>query len=193
MKRIIKRLLLTFKNKNCKIMSKNVSFDVKLESNVKIYNNVYIANKVSIGRFTYISFDTKIYENTKIGAFCSIGPNCVIGPGNHDYKLFTTHPILYDKTWNKDITNHININNKDTVIENDVWIGCNSIILNGVRIGTGAIIGAGTIITKDVPPYAIVVGNPGKIIKYRFDKNRIQEILDSKWWEKDISDITKMK
>lgn len=77
---------------------------------------------------------------------------------------------------------------KKTVIGSDVWIGTNVTILNGVKIGDGSVIGANTIVTKDVPPYSIVVGNPGKIVKFRFDEKQIEELLRLKWWElpKDI-------
>ncbi len=189
MKRLLKKIILFLKYRNCLIKSKDISLNLKMGSHVRIYENVFVANNVEIGKYSYVSSFTKIYENTIIGAFCSIGPNCMIGPGNHDYKKLSTHPILYDKKWNNSLSKTININNKKTIIENDVWIGCNAVILNGVRIGTGAVIGAGTIVTKDVPPYAIVVGNPGKVIKYRFSNDIIEELLDSNWWEKEINEI----
>ena len=71
---------------------------------------------------------------------------------------------------------------KPTKIGNDVWIGANAIIQSGVTIGDGAIIGSGAVVTKDVPPYAIVVGVPAKILKYRFNKEQIKELLQLKWW-----------
>lgn len=75
-------------------------------------------------------------------------------------------------------------------IGNDVWIGCNSLILPGVSvIGDGAVVGAGSIVTHDIPPYAIVAGNPARIIRYRFQKEVIKELLASKWWEKSIHEI----
>jgi carbonic anhydrase/acetyltransferase-like protein (isoleucine patch superfamily) len=71
----------------------------------------------------------------------------------------------------------------DIIIENDVWIGAKSTIMSGVKISNGAIIGATATVTKDVPPYAIVVGNPGKIVKYRFTEKQIEMLLAIKWWE----------
>lgn len=190
MKKLLKYIILKCKNKNCKIYSKDISFNIKLEEKVRIYKDVYIDKNVNIGKYSYISSGTKIYCNTKIGAFCSIGPNVTIGPGNHDYNLFTTHPILYDRSWNKNILENNSINKK-TIIGNDVWIGCNALILNGIMIGDGAVIGAGTIVTKDIPPYAIVIGNPGKIIKYRFNKGVINKLISEKWWEKELNEILK--
>jgi acetyltransferase-like isoleucine patch superfamily enzyme len=71
----------------------------------------------------------------------------------------------------------------DIIIENDVWIGAKSTIMSGIKIGNGAVIGATATVTKDVPPYAIVVGNPGKIIKYRFTETQIEKLLAIKWWD----------
>jgi acetyltransferase-like isoleucine patch superfamily enzyme len=71
----------------------------------------------------------------------------------------------------------------DINIGNDVWVGAKSTIMSGVKIGDGSIIGAGTTVTKDVPPYSIVVGNPGKIVKYRFDENQIEKLLKISWWD----------
>lgn len=79
---------------------------------------------------------------------------------------------------------------KKTSIGSDYWVGNNSVIMSGIDIGHGAVIGAGTVITKDVPPYAIVVGNPGKILRYRFSKEVIEQLLHLKWWEKDLSEIS---
>lgn len=76
-----------------------------------------------------------------------------------------------------------------TIIEHDVWIGDNSILLPGITVGTGAVIGAGAIVTKDVPPYAIVAGNPAKILRKRFSDEKIQELLATKWWEWDDEKI----
>jgi len=79
-----------------------------------------------------------------------------------------------------------------TVIGHDVWIGLNAVIMNGVNVGTGAVIGAGAIVTKDVPPYAIVGGVPAKVIKYRFDEETIEQLLSSRWWELDPVVIEKL-
>ena len=83
-------------------------------------------------------------------------------------------------------------NRGDTVIGNDVWIGQKTTILPGVHIGDGAIIGANTVVSKDVPPYAIVVGDPGVIKKYRFDEETINLLLELKWWDKPIEEVKKL-
>ena len=71
----------------------------------------------------------------------------------------------------------------DIIIENDVWIGATSTIMSGIKISNGAVIAAGSTVTKDVPPYAIVAGNPGKIVKYRFTEEQIKDLLDISWWD----------
>ena len=188
MKKLLKIIILKLKYKNCEIHSKDITFNIKLSEFCRIYKGVYIDRDVSIGRYTYVNDNTKIYANTSIGAFCSIAPNVTIAPGEHDYTKISTHPLLYDKKWNKHIMQKDELNKK-TIIENDVWIGCNSIIKAGVVVGNGSIIGAGAVVTKSVPPYSIVVGNPAKIIKYRFDEQKIKKLLNEQWWNKDINYI----
>jgi acetyltransferase-like isoleucine patch superfamily enzyme len=101
--------------------------------------------------------NTDIKPDLIIGRYCSIGKNLQFVLSHHDYKHTSTHP-LFSKQFSR---GHI-------IIGNDVWIGLNVIMLDGVTIGDGAVIGAGAVVTKDIPPYAIVAGNPAKIIKYRF-------------------------
>lgn len=153
-----------------------------------IGRNVTILNS-SIDDFSYISDDSVISETT-MGKFCSIGPNVKIAPGKHPTHTFvSTHPSIYSnppnllKNFSKEDTYSYK---KDIIIGNDVWIGANAVILNGVTIGDGAIIGANSVVTSDVEPYSIVVGTPGKLIKYRFSQDEICFLLKFKWWDKSI-------
>lgn len=134
--------------------------------------------KVAIGNYTYGRIDARFYEQKNeeliIGNFCSIADGTVfICGGNHNYKFLSTYPFGYyfDHKF-------VSFSKGPIVIEDDVWIGFGCLILSGVKIGKGAIIGAGSVITKDIPPYAIVCGNPAKVIKYRFDENLIKQLLD---------------
>ena len=190
MKSLIKKLILIHKNKSCLIKSKSVDINVKLGRNVKIYQGVLVDKNCSLGDYTYVSFDAKIYANTSIGKFCSIAPNVIIAPGEHEMQNFSTHPIAYDKSWNEYCSTH-GIKELSTTIGNDVWIGINAIIKAGITIGNGAVIGAGSVVTKNVPPYAIVAGNPAKIIRYRYNEEELKEIPEQ-WWDKDINSIKKM-
>ena len=123
--------------------------------------------------------------NTDIGSFCSISNNVKIGGGMHPINWVSTSPVFYEgrDSVKKKFSIYKREPNKRTLIEHDVWIGESSIIKQGVRIGTGAVIGMGSIVTKDVEPYSIVAGSPAKEIKKRFNEKIISELLETKWWE----------
>lgn len=161
--------------------------------NNTVYENVGL-NEVSLGDFTYIAAHSKI-SKTRIGKFCSIGPDCKIGLGKHPSNTFvSTHPIFFSTLKQAQITfaDKSYFNEFDEiVIGNDVWVGSNVIIVDGVTISDGAIIAAGSVVTKDIPPYAIVGGVPAKIIKFRFNKAEINELLKLKWWDMDIQYLKK--
>ncbi|HFI0558802.1 TPA: CatB-related O-acetyltransferase [Streptococcus suis] len=147
-----------------------------------------IGKNVKIGNFSYTnSFQANIVieDNVEIGSFVSIAPGVFIAPGNHYLEYVTTHPLLYSnyylKKMNGDISKLKILGLKDetqkTIIGNDVWIGLNSIIKRGVQIGDGAVVASGSVVTKNIPPYAIVGGNPARIIRYRFDESTIEKLL----------------
>lgn len=145
----------------------------------------------NIGRYSYVGVGSYVIK-TQIGAFCSIANDCSIGLGRHPSHYVSTSPVFYSDSnifgvsFGKTEFNEY----ETTIIENDVWIGERALIKDGVHIGNGAIIGAGTIVTHDVPPYAIVVGNPGRIIRYRFDDDTIERLLHIKWWELNDQQLT---
>ncbi|WP_313114941.1 CatB-related O-acetyltransferase [Aequorivita sediminis] len=122
----------------------------------------------------------------EIGSFCAIGADVKVILSNHDQGFPSMQYTFYAKYFGK---NPFSNNKMITTIGNDVWIGDNVVILPGVKIGTGAILAANAIVTKDVDPYSIVGGNPAKLIKKRFSDNKIQELLDMKWWEWDTETI----
>ena len=162
----------------------------ELDAFVRIDRLNYIFGS-SLGRHSYTGSNTKII-NASVGAFCAISWNVTIGGGDHDYTRFTNHSFLYDNagTLRPEGEKPLYDRFKDpVVIGNDVWIGTGAIILRGVTVGDGAVIGAGSVVTKDVPPYAIVAGNPARVIKYRFDEAVIKRIQASKWWEMSDEDI----
>ena len=130
-----------------------------------------------------------------IGKFCSIarGVEFVMNGANHMLDCLTAYPFeIIDEFKGLSRPFGERGNRGDTVIGNDVWIGQNATILPGVHIGDGAIIGANTVVAKDIPPYAIAVGNPAVIKKYRFDEETIKLLLELKWWDKDIEEIKKL-
>jgi acetyltransferase-like isoleucine patch superfamily enzyme len=127
----------------------------------------------------------RLFDDSKltVGKFTSFGSNVVILLGQeHKYWWNTTYP--FDRNFPQ--YKHDNVDScysrGNVTIGNDVWIGEGVIILSGANIGDGAVIGAGSVVTKDVPAYAVVVGNPARILKYRFDNDKIGRMLRLKWW-----------
>ncbi|MEG6568019.1 DapH/DapD/GlmU-related protein [Thermoanaerobacterium saccharolyticum] len=175
-----------YRKYKAKIYSDKVKISAVLGKNVQIWENVYIGDNVSIGDYSYIGVNSRV-ESGKIGKYCSIASNVVIGPYEHPIYYISTHPFLYDLRY-KIKSNKKYMEYKDDMIcppniGNDVWIGTNSIILRGVKIGDGAVIGAGAVVTKNVEPFSIVGGIPAKHIKYRFPEVFRKELLEIKWWD----------
>jgi acetyltransferase-like isoleucine patch superfamily enzyme len=152
-------------------------------------------SKYSIGKYTYgepIILDWGEKVTLKIGNFCSIAFNVtILLGGEHKTEWVTTYPFivaLRDFAEFRNFPWHQNTKG-DVVIGNDVWIGTGATILSGVEIGDGAVVGACSVVTKDVPPYAIVAGNPAKVIRQRFNEETIDKLLKIKWWNWDIQRI----
>ena len=169
------------------------------EPYLSIRNHVELHADVNIGAFSLINKHTIVTPLVKcIGRFCSIGPNVYIGASNHDLRQTTSRGLTY-------MAGALQINlgsdliaevkdmhegiNKDTVLEHDVWIGGHSVILNGVRVGTGAVIAANSVVTKDVEPYCVVGGVPAKVLKYRFDKDTIDKLIRIDFYNKPLDEI----
>ena len=118
-----------------------------------------------------------------IGSFCSIADRVALGLTQHPIQFLSSHPFQYMKWENLKNPVHKWTWNAPTSIGNDVWIGHNACVMGGVSIGDGAVIAANAVVTKDVPPYAIVGGVPAKIIRYRFHEQTIADLLELKWWD----------
>ncbi len=160
-------------------------------------DNIFIGrgcniSKCEIGRHTYMG-NSCCFSNAKIGSFCSISQNVRMAIGRHPSAIYvSTSPLFYaessylGKGWNvdKEFKEYTKTDNGYSLeIGNDVWIGMNVTILEGVKIGDGAIVAACSCVVKDVPPYAIVGGVPAKIIRYRFTEEEIEILQKLKWWE----------
>jgi acetyltransferase-like isoleucine patch superfamily enzyme len=167
----------------CVIAPTSLITDTVLDDHVVVFDNVILSD-CSIGSHSYIQKDSRIF-NAIIGNFCSIASRVTIAPGAHPIFGVSTHPAFFLKNTPLALTfadqDYVQFSRKVTV-GHDVWIGESAIILDGVAVGTGAIIAAGSVVTKDVAPYAIVGGIPAKLIKYRFSERIIAELLQSEWW-----------
>lgn len=139
-----------------------------------------------VGDGTYIGRDA-VASYTEIGKFCSIGPNLCCGGGTHPVDGISTAPSFYSSQSPTGISycpqSQSEEERKKITIGNDVFIGVNVTILDGVTIGDGAVVGAGCVVSKDVPPYAIVIGNPMRVLRYRFDDGLREKLQRVKWWD----------
>ena len=137
-----------------------------------------------LGDYSYLSRRSSAFSSV-IGKYCSISWNVSIGPAVHDYKRVTQHAMLYASRFgmiDSAQQRYYDQYKDETTIGNDVWIGCNAVIMRGVHIGDGAVVGANSVITKDVAPYAIM-GGINRLIKFRFSDEVIQSLLDLRWWD----------
>lgn len=150
----------------------------------RIGKNCSIANS-QIGSYSYIA-DNSSMNNANIGNFCSIGPNFICGLGTHPSNRVSTSPYFYSPNALDNPFVQLSSFDEYTPITlgHDVWVGVNVFIRDGITIGHGAIIAAGSVVTKDVPPYAVVGGVPARIIKFRHTEKVINNLLESAWWEK---------
>jgi acetyltransferase-like isoleucine patch superfamily enzyme len=180
----IARLKAQFKNKN---LSWLMFYDVhtKISSKSAIQRFVIIRQS-NIGEFSYIGHNSNIFRAT-IGKFCSVSRYVNIGLSSHPSNFLSTSPIFFSSNnaigykWiDKDAYDD---QPAPIFIGNDVWIGMNATIMGGVNVGNGAIVAAHSVVTKDVPPYAIVAGVPAKIIRYRFDNLLISKLESICWWD----------
>lgn len=175
------------KFQDCTIESSFLGGNLNLGKNVSLANNVRTHGDSSIGSFSYVNSNTMIFSSV-IGNFCSIANDCKIGSIEHPIGFVSTNPFTFS---NENIFGLPGMweSNKKTTLGNDVWVGNNVNIMAGVTIGDGVIIGAGAVVTKDLPPYSVAVGVPAKIIKYRFEEDIIEGLIETKWWNKDADQL----
>lgn len=153
----------------------------------KIFNDYH---KVNVGMYSHGGCFVPGYIDkfTSIGRYCSIAKPLAIRNRNHPLELKSMHAFFFNPSLGICDSDFIDYNPLE--IGNDVWIGQYSIILPHVkRIGDGAVVGAGAVVNKDIPPYAVVLGNPARIVRYRFPKEIIEELLESRWWERPIEEL----
>lgn len=162
--------------------------DFRFEPPVRL-QDTYIRNCKVIGAYTYIRAGY-IQNIQSIGRFCSIARGLQVGMGDHPISYLSTHPFQYEPIFpfwkeSKEFTATVAKEKMKAlpIIGNDVWVGTNVTLLRGVTIGDGAVIAAGSVVNKDVKPYEIVGGVPAKHIRFRFDEDIIQRLLEIQWWD----------
>lgn len=130
---------------------------------------------MSLGRESYST--PIVRESIKVGNYSSIGPDCTFCEINDNHLCAVNKKCVYTTNWGQPP------GNGDIEIGNDVWLGRNVLVLPGLKIADGVIIGAGTVVTRNVPAYAVLTGNPGRIRRYRFSPDQIVRLLAIKWWD----------
>lgn len=185
----------------------NEKYPLNGYKNLCFLKNIIDNPNILVGDYTYYDDFEDVYNferNVKyhfdfigdkliIGKFCQIasGVRFIMNGGNHLTNAFTAYPFaIFGKAWKNAMNGKTYPVKGDTVIGNDVWIGHNALLLPGVTVGDGAIIATASVVTKDVPAYAVVGGNPATQIKYRFDADVIEILNEIKWWDWPIEKIT---
>lgn len=150
-------------------------------------------NRVRIGKYSYVG-SSCFMVHADVGAFCSIADRCCIGGAGHPIERVSSSPVFHEGTnvLGKNFQTFPYEHTPKAVIQNDVWIGIGAIIKSGITIHNGAVIGAGSVVTRDVPAYEIWAGNPAKKIRDRFDKDTSAKIEKSEWWNKSDEEIKEL-
>ena len=183
---------LRLRNSDCVIRSPSIR-ETELGRHAVILEGASL-NKVQLGSFSYVGCNSTL-SNVAVGNYCSIGPSTKIGLARHPSRVFvSTYPAFYSNqnpgcpvSFRKDTVFDDSV--PKTTIGHDVWIGEKVLIPGGIQIGTGAIVAAGAVVVKDVPPYAVVGGNPASLIRHRFSDEQIEVLLASEWWNWSIDKI----
>ncbi len=183
--------------------------DCQWETRCCFLKNVVTNPNIIVGEYTYYDdqrsckdFEKRnvlyLYPFSKekliMGKFCSIATDVefLMSSANHRMDSFSTYPFsIFQRGWEEGFDPGTLPWKGDTVLHNDIWLGYDATIMPGVTIGDGAIVGAKSVVTRDVEPYTIVGGNPARIIRKRFDDDTIQELLRIKWWDWSIETISK--
>jgi acetyltransferase-like isoleucine patch superfamily enzyme len=153
---------------------------------VKVLENT-ILSKVRVGSYSYVGGNS-VLKNCSVGKFCSLGSEVKIGLGIHPVAgVISSYPGFYSASASGAVKFNHNSSieeYKQVVVGNDVWIGTRAMILDGVTVGDGAIIAAGSVVTKDIEPYNVVGGVPAKLIRKRYSQEEVQQLVDFAWWDK---------
>lgn len=160
--------------------------DVLLGEHAHVLGGCFI-NHSQVGNYSYIGRNSLV-QHTSIGNYCSISQDCLIGLGTHPLDRFSTSPLFYHRknTFGIELVHADDFQDYQPIaIGNDVWVGARATILDGIKIGNGAVIATGAVVTKDVPPYAIVAGVPARVVRFRTSEDNAEKLSESQWWSLD--------
>jgi virginiamycin A acetyltransferase len=191
---------------NTKYPDPNTLYPIKGVTRTVYLKNIIKNPQIIVGDYTYYddienvnNFEKNVLylfdfikDRLIIGKFCQIatGVRFIMNGANHAMNGFSTYPFkVFGGEW-ADKDSMDTLSKGDTIIGNDVWIGNSATIMQGIEIGDGAIIGTNSLVTKNVPPYTIVGGNPAKVIRKRFDDTTTELLISLKWWDWDVQKIT---
>lgn len=170
-----------------KIQTTRIHPDARLGKSIYLARDVDIRADVEIQDHSYCSPGAILFPGTKVGKYCSIGYNVQIGLPEHPWQFFTTSPSIYKRSKAKQFCAWPADDFRSPVtIGNDVWIGSNAVILQGVTIGDGAVVAAASVVTRSIQAYTIYAGVPAKQLKMRFDQERVKLLQESEWWNHDL-------
>lgn len=160
-----------------------------MEEKTSIHADVMAFDALSIGAMSYVRSKSELWNVAKIGRYCSIGNNVIIGlpRGVYDHPVgwVSTHPFQHEMMGH--LPNQTPVST--TIIEHDVWIGRDVLIMEGVTVGIGAVIAARSVVTRDIPPYAIVAGVPARVLRYRHAPELASQLVESHWWDIDPASL----
>ena len=171
--------------RNTRVESIGVSSRAKIGTRAIVRSGTEVGPDVVLGDYSYISGPRFYVEAPRISKFCSIARQVVtIGPSDHDLAGVSTHPFRLSPAYGGLVDKMLPLQQKASpVIGNDVWIGINAIVMRGVTVGNGAIVAANSVVTRDVPAFAIVGGVPAKVLRYRFSPKVIADMQNICWWD----------
>lgn len=178
-------------NPGCRIIDSTIGGPFYLNRYSQVGPNVKVGKYFGMNEHAFVA-------RANVGAFCAIGARTAINPFNHPTSWLSTHEFQYHPQSFDWVDEYNDIERLDRTpdmfefcnIGNDVWMGHNANIMPGTMIGDGAVIAAGSVVTKDVPPYAIVAGVPAKIIRYRFDEKTIERLAAVRWWDLELPQLS---